>query len=164
MVPLGYVSRDKKLFIETLQHVAALIATSPWKRSENATLRPDRVQTYCFEKPSGAEASATFNAGAPFRSRSEHQMRNTVTDDSEEVTTRAADVEDMRRRSEEIRVHRLMDDVRYWRERAEVIRTEAEFTDKSIVRATLLDTANGYETLASQIEERLGQMVKAQRS
>jgi hypothetical protein len=92
-------------------------------------------------------------------------MPNTVRDDSEKVTTLAADdirIEDMRRRSEEIRVQRLIDDVRYWRERAEVIRTEAEFTEESIARATLLETAKGYETLASRIEERLSQTMKAE--
>jgi len=90
----------------------------------------------------------------------------TVRDDAKKVATPAGNdigAEAVQRRSEEIRVQRILDDVRYWRERAEAIRTEAEFSEKSIVRATLLDTAYGYEVMASRIEERLGQRVKPRR-
>jgi hypothetical protein len=60
---------------------------------------------------------------------------------------------------EEFRKQRLIGDVRYWRDRAKEKRKEAEFTLRPITRANLLDTAEGYEALASQIEQRLGEAV-----
>jgi hypothetical protein len=87
-------------------------------------------------------------------------MSNSVTQDSEDVPNQAAEdvhVQDLRRRTEKIRNQRIIDDVRYWRERAEELRTEAEFVEESLARAALLDTAKSYETLATRIEERLGQ-------
>jgi hypothetical protein len=105
-------------------------------------------------------------------------MPNRVTQDSEDAPSQAADdvhvqdseggptqaaddvqVQDLRRRTERIRNQRIRDDVRYWRGRAEEIRTEAGFVEESLARAALLDTANSYETLATRIEERLGQTV-----
>jgi hypothetical protein len=60
---------------------------------------------------------------------------------------------------EEFRRRRLIGDVKYWRERAKEKRSEAECTLRPIARANLLDTAEGYEALASQIEQRLGEAV-----
>ncbi len=57
------------------------------------------------------------------------------------------------------RKQRLIGDVKYWRERAEEKRREAEFILQPITRASLLDTAEGYEVLASRIEQRLGEAV-----
>ena len=52
----------------------------------------------------------------------------------------------------------LIDDVKYWRDRAEEVRTEAEFTLQPITRTALFETAEGYEALASRIEQRLGEV------
>jgi hypothetical protein len=68
-------------------------------------------------------------------------------------------VDDLRQRTNDIRTQRLIADIRYWRERAEEIRTEAGFTVEPMARATLLDNANGYELLAVRIEERLARTV-----
>jgi hypothetical protein len=65
---------------------------------------------------------------------------------------------DIRLRVEEIRMQRLIDDVKYWRDRADEVRTEAEFTLQPITRTALLETAQGYEALANRIEQRLGEV------
>jgi hypothetical protein len=70
-------------------------------------------------------------------------------------------VDDLRQRTNDIRTQRLLADIRYWRERAEEIRTEAGFTVEPMARATLLDAAKGYELLAVRIEERLAMTVRA---
>jgi hypothetical protein len=57
------------------------------------------------------------------------------------------------------RKRRLIGDVTYWRERAEEKRRETEFILQPITRASLLDTAEGYEALANRIEQRLGAAV-----
>ena len=94
-------------------------------------------------------------------------MPNVTKDNSENTPSRAADdipVQELRRRTEKIRIQRVKDDVKYWRERAGEIRTEAEFVEESLARAALLNTAKSYETLATRIEERLGQIKIARRS
>jgi hypothetical protein len=76
-----------------------------------------KSRSYCFEKLYQAQRPRPLSTLGPFRAPSA-QMPNPVTDDSEEVPTRSDDdirVEDMRRRSEEIRVQRLIDDLGYWR-------------------------------------------------
>jgi hypothetical protein len=70
-------------------------------------------------------------------------------------------VDDLRQRTNDIRTQRLLADIRYWRERAEEIRTEAGFKVEPMARATLLKAADGYELLAVRIEERLAMTVKA---
>jgi hypothetical protein len=80
-------------------------------------------------------------------------MPKHVTDNQRDVSNREA--RDMRLRAEEIRTQRLIDDVKYCRERAEEVRTEAEFALQPITRTALLETAQGYEALASRIEQRL---------
>jgi len=71
---------------------------------------------------------------------------------------------DLASRAEEIRAQRLVDDARHWRRRAEEIRTEAETMGESIARATMLGTAESYEKLADQIEERLGEVKRFNRA
>jgi hypothetical protein len=85
-------------------------------------------------------------------------MPNRVIDNGEGAVSRADEIHaaDMGRRAEEIRIQRLIDDVEHWRNRAEELRTEAAFMEDSIARATILDTAMGYETFARRIQERLG--------
>ena len=85
------------------------------------------------------------------------QMPNDATDNQEVVSNRDVVARDMRLRAEEIRTQRLIDDVKYWRDRADEVRTEAEFTLQPITRTALLETAQGYEALASRIEQRLGE-------
>jgi hypothetical protein len=77
-------------------------------------------------------------------------------DNPADVSNRELFAQDMRLRAEEIRMQRrVIDDVKYWRDRAEQVRTEAEFTLQPITRTALLETAQGYEALANQIEQRL---------
>ena len=83
-------------------------------------------------------------------------MPKHVRDNSGEGASRKSVARDMLLRFEKIRKQRLVGDVKYWRELAEEKRTEAEFTTQPIRRATLLDTAEGYEVLANRIEQRLG--------
>jgi len=83
-------------------------------------------------------------------------MPKHVRDNSGEGGSRKSVARDMLLRFEKIRKQRLVGDVKHWRELAEEKRTEAEFTTQPIRRATLLDTAEGYEVLANQIEQRLG--------
>jgi hypothetical protein len=85
-------------------------------------------------------------------------MPKHVRDNPGEGSNRKSVAQDLLLRVEEIREQRLIDDVKYWRERAEEKRREAEFIPQPIRRATLLDTAEGYETLASRIEQRLGEV------
>jgi hypothetical protein len=85
-------------------------------------------------------------------------MPKNDTDSPGDVSNREVYARDMRVRAEEIRTQRLIDDIKYWRERAEEVRTEAEFTLQPITRTALLETAKGYEALASQIEQRLGEV------
>jgi hypothetical protein len=86
-------------------------------------------------------------------------MPRQVTDNFGDVSNREVSAQDMRLRAEEIRTQRLIDDVKYWRDRADELRTEAEFTLQPITRAALLETAQGYEALASRIKQRLGEVV-----
>ena len=85
-------------------------------------------------------------------------MPKNDTDSPGDVSNREVYARDMRVRAEEIRTQRLIDDIKYWRERAEEVRTEAEFTLQPITRTALLETAQGYEALASRIEQRLGEV------
>jgi hypothetical protein len=85
-------------------------------------------------------------------------MPTQVTDNPGDVSNREVFARDMRLRAEEIRTQRLIDDVKYWRDRADEVRTEAEFTLQAITRTVLLETAQGYDALASQIEQRLGEV------
>ena len=55
-----------------------------------------------------------------------------------DVPNREVYARDMRIRAEEIRTQRLIDDIKYWRERAEDVLTEAEFTLQPITRTALL--------------------------
>jgi hypothetical protein len=66
------------------------------------------------------------------------QMSNHIMDNPGAVSNRKVFVRDMRLRAEEIRTQRLIDDVKYWRERAEEVRTEAEFALQPITRAAFL--------------------------
>ena len=85
-------------------------------------------------------------------------MPNDATDNQEVVSNRDVVARDMRLRAEEIRTQRLIDDIRYWRDRADEVRTEAEFILHPTARTALLETAQGYEALASRIEQRLGEV------
>ena len=85
-------------------------------------------------------------------------MPNDATDNQEVVSNRDVVARDMRLRAEEIRTQRIVDDIKYWRERADEVRTEAEFILHPTARAALLETAQGYEALASRIEQRLGEV------
>jgi hypothetical protein len=86
------------------------------------------------------------------------QMPKHVMDNPGDVSNRKVFVRDMRLRAEEIRTQRLIDDVKYWRERAQEVRTEAEFALQPITRTALLETVQGYEALASRIEQRPGEI------
>jgi hypothetical protein len=81
---------------------------------------------------------------------------------SNHVTNKPGDLSNRglftRERAEEIRTRRLTDDVKYWRDRADEVRTQAEFTMQPITRTALLETAEGYEALANRIEQRLGKV------
>jgi hypothetical protein len=85
-------------------------------------------------------------------------MPTQVTDNQEDVSSREVLAPEMRVRAEKIRRQRLIDDIKYWRDRADQVRTDAEFTLQPITRMALLDTAQGYEALASRIEQRLGEV------
>ena len=85
-------------------------------------------------------------------------MSKDATDNPGDASDREVVARDMRLRVEEIRMQRLIDDVKYWRDRADEMRTEAEFTLQPITRTALLETAQGYEALANRIEQRLGEV------
>ena len=85
-------------------------------------------------------------------------MSKDATDNQGGVSNREVVARDMRLRVEEIRTQRLIDDIRYWRDRADEVRTEAEFILHPTARPTLLESAQGYEALASRIEQRLGEV------
>jgi hypothetical protein len=89
----------------------------------------------------------------------EHLDAKAVGDKPGEKSKRKSLARDTFLRFEEFRKQRLIGDVRYWRDRAKEKRREAECTLRPITRANLLDTAEGYEALASQIEQRLGEAV-----
>jgi hypothetical protein len=81
-------------------------------------------------------------------------MPKHVRDNPGEESNRKSVARDMLLRVEEFRKQRLIGDVKYWRERAEEKRREAEFILQPITRATLLDTAEGYEALAGRRRRR----------
>ena len=85
-------------------------------------------------------------------------MSKDATDNPGDASDREVVARDMRLRVEEIRMQRLIDDVKYWRDRADEVRTEAEFTLQPITRTALFETAQGYEALANRIEQRLGEV------
>ena len=85
-------------------------------------------------------------------------MSKDATDNPGDASDREVVARDMRLRVEEIRMQRLIDDVKYWRDRADEVRTEAEFTLQPITRTALLETAQDYEALANRIEQRLGEI------
>jgi hypothetical protein len=82
-------------------------------------------------------------------------MPNQVTNNPGDLSNRGLFT---RERAHEIRTQRLIADVKYWRDRADEVRTEAEFTLQAITRTVLLETAQGYDALASRIEQRLGEV------
>ena len=55
----------------------------------------------------------------------------------------------------------LIEDVKYWRDRADEMRTEAEFTLQPITRTALLETAQGYEALVARVTRTEGTIFSA---